>query len=196
MQGEAVAEGQSGSLQPVSAAPFRSLFARIVIALFLCVAVTTAGLVAANRYVDREVAKIPRVDVAMKPASSTAQNFLIVGSDSRAFVGDNKADEQAFGTSEDTGPPKSDTMMVLHADGAQSYAVSFPRDLQVDVPGIGKTKINAAFNAGPQKLVDTFESNFGIDINHYLQVDFQSFQTLVDAIGGISVWVPYPAQQE
>jgi anionic cell wall polymer biosynthesis LytR-Cps2A-Psr (LCP) family protein len=46
--------------------------------------------------------------------------------------------------------------MVLHADGDKTYAVSFPRDLWVDIPGKGKGKINAAYNDGPQKVVDTF----------------------------------------
>ena len=62
-------------------------------------------------------------------------NFLIIGSDTRAFV-DDETDDEAF-TDKDTddAPPRSDTMMVLHADGDNSYAVSFPRDLLVNVPG-------------------------------------------------------------
>jgi LCP family protein required for cell wall assembly len=180
----------------VTAAPLRRLVSRLAIAFLLCAIVAASAVVVANRYIDREVAKIPRVEVALKPATGSGQNFLIVGSDSRAFVGSNQAEQQAFGDTTETGPPKSDTTMVLHADGANSYAVSFPRDLVVDIPGMGNSKLNAAFNSGPQKLVDTLESNFGIDINHYLQVDFQSFQTMVDAIGGIRVWIPYPARSK
>jgi len=84
--------------------------------------------------------------------------------------------------------------MVLHADGARTYAVSFPRDLWVDIPGRGKGKINSALNEGPQKVIDTLHADFGIDVNHYVQVDFRSFQTIVDAIGGIRIWVPHPAR--
>jgi LCP family protein required for cell wall assembly len=86
--------------------------------------------------------------------------------------------------------------MVLHADGKQSYAVSFPRDLWVDIPGKGKGKINSALNDGPQQVVDTLKANFDIDVNHYVQVDFESFKTLVDAVGGIRVWIPHPTRND
>jgi LCP family protein required for cell wall assembly len=180
----------------VRVAPIRAFAYRFGIALLACAVVVTAALFAINRYIDHEVAKIPRVDVAMTPSSGSAENFLVVGSDSRAFVGDNPAANEAFGNTGDSGPPKSDTLMVLHANGDQSYAVSFPRDLWVDIPGKGKAKINSALNDGPQKVVDTLKSNFDLDINHYVQVDFQSFQTLVDAIGGISVWVPHASRSD
>ena len=58
-----------------------------------------------------------------------------------------RADYEAFSDKDtDSSPPRSDTMMVLHADGDQSFAVSFPRDLWVNIPGVGNAKINAAFN--------------------------------------------------
>ena len=82
--------------------------------------------------------------------------------------------------------------MVLHADGQASYAVSFPRDLWVDIPGRGNAKINAAYNDGPQKVVDTLKADFNIDINHYLEVNFVAFAQLVDSIGTIGVYFPAP----
>jgi LCP family protein required for cell wall assembly len=183
-------------LRWVSAAPFRRLAGRVVVSLVVCITVVAGLVVLVNRAIDDEVAKLPRVDVNLASASGSGVNYLIVGSDSRAFVGDNAAADQSFGNTSDTGPPKSDTLMVLHADGAHTYAVSFPRDLWVDVPGIGKAKINSALNNGPQNVVDTLQKNFGIDINHYVQVDFQSFSTIVDAIGGIRVWIPHPARDD
>ena len=81
-------------------------------------------------------------------------------------------------------------MMVLHADGDRSYAVSFPRDLWVDIPGQGSAKLNAAFNHGPQPVIDTIQTDFNVPINHYLEVDFESFEKIVDAIGTIPIWVP------
>jgi LCP family protein required for cell wall assembly len=180
----------------VSSAPVRRLAWRFVVSLVLCVAAVAALVVLVNRAIDDEVAKLPRVDVNLVPASSSGVNYLIVGSDSRAFVGDNAAADQAFGNESDTGPPKSDTLMVLHVDGTNSYAVSFPRDLWVDVPGHGKAKINSALNEGPQNVVDTLQKNFDLEINHYVQVDFQSFKTIVDAIGGIRVWIPHAARDD
>jgi LCP family protein required for cell wall assembly len=180
----------------VSSAPFRRLAIRFALALVLAGALVTAGVIQVNRMIDDEVAKVPRIDVELASATSGAQNYLIVGSDSRAFVGDNADEKAAFGTEADSGPPKSDTLMVMHVDGDQTYAVSFPRDLWVDIPGHGKGKINSALNDGPQNVVDTLHQNFGLDINHYVQVDFRSFKTLVDAIGGISVWVPYASRND
>ena len=87
-------------------------------------------------------------------------------------------------------------MMVLHANGDQSFAVSFPRDLWVTIPGRGAMKLNAAFNDGPQALVDTLQQNFGLGVNHYLEVDFRSFEGLVDAVGTIPVWFDYTTKDE
>ena len=48
-----------------------------------------------------------------------------------------------------------------------------------------KSRINSAYERDdPQKLVDTIYANFGIAIDHYIQVDFCAFKTLVDAVGG------------
>ena len=174
-------------------AVLRAFAGRIGLALVLCFAVVTAGVVAVNRYIDQEVSKIPRVAVVTAPVGSHGVNYLIIGSDSRAFVEDS-TDQAAFGSVSDTGPARSDTLMVLHADGDNSYAVSFPRDLWVDIPGKGKAKINAAYNDGPQKVVDMLKSNFNLDINHYLEVNFVAFSQLVNSIGTIGVYFPAPTR--
>jgi LCP family protein required for cell wall assembly len=178
-------------------AALRAFSGRIVIALVVCALVMGAAVFQINRYVDDEVAKIPRVQLATAAASSTGTNFLIIGSDTRSFVA-NEADREAF-TDKDTtvdGPARSDTMMVLHADGEDSYAVSFPRDLQVNVPGLGKQKINAAFNNGPQSVIDTLKADFDLDIQHYLEVNFKTFEDIVNAVGSVPVYFPYEARDE
>ena len=77
-------------------------------------------------------------------------NFLIIGSDSRELRSTTRPTTRRSATrTPRTRPPRSDTMMVLHANGDHSFAVSFPRDLWVDIPGKGNAKINAAFNDGP-----------------------------------------------
>ncbi len=171
-------------------ASLRPLFGRIGLAALLCVPVAVGGVVMVNRYIDDEVGKIPRIPLATAPVGPNGTNFLIIGSDSRKFV-DNAADYQAFSDKNtDSAPPRSDTMMVLHANGDSSFAVSFPRDLWVDIPGVGNAKINAAFNDGPQKVVDTLQADFNVPINHYLEVDFKTFEGIVDAIGTVPVWMP------
>ena len=95
---------------------------------------------------------------------------------------------------------RSDTIMVLRVDpDADRVAVlSFPRDLYVDIAGSGsKSRINSAYRRDdPQRLIDTIFENFGITIDHYIQVDFCAFKTLVDAVGGVAVPFEFPARDE
>jgi LCP family protein required for cell wall assembly len=169
----------------------RALFGRVGLAIVLCAAVVVASVIALNRYIDQRVDEIPRVALDTSPTTpGHGVNFLIVGSDSRKFVSD-QSEYNAFSDADtQSAPPRSDTMMVLHADGDNSYAVSFPRDLWVDIPGHGSAKLNSAFNNGPQPVIDTLQSDFNVPINHYLEVDFKSFEGIVNAIGRINIWVP------
>jgi LCP family protein required for cell wall assembly len=169
----------------------RALSGRIVIAIVLCALVMGAAVFRINSYIDDRIDEIPRVQLTVAPASSTATNFLIIGSDTRSFV-QSEADKEAFTNADTTadGPARSDTMMVLHADGDASYVVSFPRDLMVEVPGLGQQKINAAFNKGPQLVIDTLATDFNVPVNHYLEVNFKSFEEIVNAVGSVPVWIP------
>jgi LCP family protein required for cell wall assembly len=171
-------------------ASLRALLGRIGLAVVVCAAVTATGVVLVNRYIDGRVDDIPRVALTTAPVGANGTNFLIIGSDSRSFV-DNAVDYEAFSDKDtENAPPRSDTMMVLHANGDNSFAVSFPRDLWVNIPGKGEAKLNAAFNDGPQKVVDTLQSDFNVPVNHYLEVDFETFEGIVNAIGTVPVWVP------
>lgn len=156
-----------------------------------------AGIVGVNVLIDQKIASIPRVK--LKTAANTdpgsPANFLLIGSDSRAFV-QTPDQAQAFGSQATNGGQHSDTLMVIHVDPGQQtgYLVSFPRDLEVDIPGMGKQKINAAYDVGPQKVIDTLAQDFNIPIQHYFEVDFQSFQGIVDAMGGVQIYIPAPAR--
>jgi LCP family protein required for cell wall assembly len=174
---------------PLSAG--RALSGRIVIAIVVCALVMGAAVFRINSYIDDRIDEIPRVQLTTAPVSGSAVNFLIIGSDTRSFVA-NEQDAEAFTDDEVTadGPARSDTMMVLHADGDDSYIVSFPRDLWVDVPGRGGERINAAFNDGPQTVIDTLQQDFNVPINHYIEVNFKSFEDIVNAVGTVNVWIP------
>ena len=93
------------------------------------------------------------------------------------------------------GAQRSDSIMLVHTDpdrGRTSY-LSIPRDLRVDVPGHGFAKINAAYQFGGQNLaVQTVKAFTGLQINHMVVVDFQSFEQLIDALGGVTIDVPEP----
>ena len=135
------------------------------------------------------------------PADPTAKNFLITGADNGACVDPNSPFFQAFGTEgEDRVGERSDTIMVLRVDPAASRVavLSFPRDLYVTIAGAGnRARINTAYRRDePQRIIDTIYENFGVGIDHFIQVDFCTFKTLVDAVGGVSVPFVYPARDE
>jgi LCP family protein required for cell wall assembly len=57
-----------------------------------------------------------------------------------------------------------------------------------------KDKLNSAFNSGPTQLIQTIQQDFGVPIHHYIQVDFQGFKALVDAIGGVDIYFDVPSR--
>ena len=93
------------------------------------------------------------------------------------------------------GARRSDSIMLVRTDpdrGRISY-LSVPRDLRVDVPGHGFAKINAAYQfGGPDLAVRAIRDFTGLRINHVVVVDFQNFERLIDALGGVKVKVPEP----
>ena len=72
--------------------------------------------------------------------------------------------------------------MVVHVEPNQKrlLIVSFPRDLWVNMPGIGMAKIDAALGAGADTTIATLKDDFNIPINHYILVDFQAFEQIVE----------------
>lgn len=129
-------------------------------------------------------------------ADPEALNFLITGADNGACIDPDSPYAGAFADREGMGE-RSDTIMVLRVDpDADRVAVlSFPRDLYVDIAGGSSSRINSAYERDdPQRLIDTIWENFAVEIDHYIQVDFCAFKTLVDAVGGVAVPFEYPAR--
>lgn len=124
----------------------------------------------------------------------SAENFLVVGSDGRDCIDPDGPYAGAFlGEGDDIGS-RSDTMMLIRVDPAgQTAMLSFPRDLWVTIAGSnGKSRINAAFDPdNPLKLIDTIKLNFGLSVDHYINVDFCGFKDIVDAVGGVAVPFEY-----
>ena len=117
----------------------------------------------------------------------TSINILLLGVDKRSDSEDQNAD----------------VIIIAHVDliDQKIAAVSIPRDLLVEVPGIGPEKINSAYNYGikadPESKVsgvvlmrDTIESVFGVFIDGYIMVDFNGFTEVIDAMDGVVVDVP------
>jgi LCP family protein required for cell wall assembly len=178
----------------------RVLFGRFAVALAVAVPLIIGGIVGVNMFIDYKVDQIPRVSVKTAENTDAGEpaNFLLIGSDTRQFETLTPEEREAYGDPGAQGGQRSDTLMIVHVEPAEKtgFLVSFPRDLVVDIPGVGQSKINAAFNGGPQRVVDTLKQNFSIDIHHYVEVDFQSFKEIVDAMGGVPVYLRAPARDE
>jgi LCP family protein required for cell wall assembly len=90
---------------------------------------------------------------------------------------------------------RSDSLLLLRTDPGThrlSY-LSIPRDLRVEIPGYGTSKVNAANQfGGPALTIETVRQLTGLPIHHVVVVDFDGFRELIDALGGIDVNVPKP----
>ena len=75
----------------------------------------------------------------------------------------------------------------MRVGGGKNARLSIPRDTIVDIPGHGRDKINAAYAFGGAALaVQTIEQYLGIQVNHLIEVNFNNFPQLIDAMGGIT----------
>ena len=145
--------------------------------------------------------QIPRVELgqALSPQEDTlggAENYLIVGTDSAEGLDPNDPVRAQRGR---VGGLRSDTIMILHVDPASETALllSLPRDLFVPIAGTGgSARINSAINTGPERLIETVQEYFSIPINHYVQVDFAGFVSLVDTVDGVPVYFEYPTRDK
>lgn len=130
------------------------------------------------------------VTLVAGPVDMTARNFLITGSDNGACVDPDSPYADAFGNRSGLGE-RADTIMILRLDPNTnaSAVLSFPRDLWVKIAGrSSSSRINSAFNRDdPNTLVETIWNNFGVPVDHYVNVDFCAFKQIVDAVGGVRV---------
>jgi LCP family protein required for cell wall assembly len=119
------------------------------------------------------------LDPAGYPLTSV-NNILVLGSDRR------QKDSKEPGA-ETTGFGRSDTIMLIRTGGGHAARLSIPRDTVVEIPGYGMQKINAAHDiGGPALSVSVIKHWLGIPINHVVEVNFENFPQLIEAMGGVS----------
>jgi LCP family protein required for cell wall assembly len=212
-------------VQPEPMPPRRARWRRIL--LVVAAGITVLALTVAGgadllyRHYNGQITRVgirlsqpPSPPSTATPASSAAtdgastptppddgQNFLLMGSDSRDFVGGQAYNADPNSPSYVTGQ-RSDVVILLHlpSAGSQATVVSFPRDSWVELPGYvddkGVThsavhaKLNAAFAlGGAPLLVATIENLTGLHIDHFASVNFPGFKGMVNALGGVDVCI-------
>ncbi|ORW88826.1 LytTR family transcriptional regulator [Mycobacterium sp. IEC1808] len=150
-----------------------------------------AGIVGGAMWFDTTLRREQALtDYPDRPAAGRGTNWLIVGSDSRQGL--TAEQQQDLATGGDVGSSRTDTILLVHVPEFRSSTpaamVSIPRDSYVPIPGHGKDKINAAFAIGGAPLLtQTVERATGLRLDHYLEIGFGGFASVVDALGGITV---------
>lgn len=87
---------------------------------------------------------------------------------------------------------RSDTMLMITVNTRDNTVTmtSFLRDLYVQIPGYYYNRLNVPYALeGSSLLFDTMELNLGIRPDRFVEVDFDGFQTIVDIVGGVDIYV-------
>lgn len=120
----------------------------------------------------------------------SAKNYLLTGTDNNACVDPNSPYAGGIGNRQNFGE-RSDTIMIIRVNPTDNQVaiLSFPRDLWVKIAGTdARSRINTAFDKkDPNKLIRTIRENFGINVDHFVSIDFCTFKEVVDAVGGVRV---------
>ncbi len=178
---------------------------RVLIVANVLVALTVIGVAGAYGYVHWRLGQIHTKHLSALTAPGTSGSggagknqpftLLIVGSDSRAALS-NSADNTQFGGTANVGGQRSDTIILVRVvpKTHQLMMLSIPRDLWGPIPGHGSNRINSAFDTGANLLIQTIQADLGVPINHYVEVNFDTFRDISNAVGGVSFYFPTPAK--
>ncbi len=151
-------------------------------------------------YINHEIHRIDvrgLTDVPSTGADAGTENILMVGSTDRCAL---TVQNAAYGLcSEGVNGVNSDVVMILHLNPATHSVsiLSIPRDLFIpNARTTGANKIDAALYQGPSQLVAAINEDFGIPIQHYVVLNFDSFANVVNALGGVKMYFPEPVYDE
>ncbi|RKQ91718.1 LytR family transcriptional attenuator [Solirubrobacter pauli] len=112
---------------------------------------------------------------------TSPNTILVLGSDART------KDSKEPGAQKIGQASRSDSILLLRIGGGHNATLSIPRDTVVDIPGHGRSKINAAYAiGGPALAIRTVEGFLGVQVNHLIEVNFENFPQLIDALGGVT----------
>jgi LCP family protein required for cell wall assembly len=187
--------------EPPAARRRRRRRSPLPLTILLAALVGVVGTTGVLRAADRRTAAVERIggmEAVLAANDGPAENFLLVGSDSRENADPSSPDFGGIGDEAEVTGRRSDTIMVLRREkGGGAALLSLPRDLWVEIAGTGNhNRINSAYNEGPERLAATVTNALGIPINHYVEVDFEGFKDIVDAIGGVVICVDYATRDD
>lgn len=165
------------------------LLIRGAIALGVVVVLVVGGVAGDYFYLG---SLLKRQHIGHLQSSGSSENILLIGSTTRCGL---TTQNIAFGLCATTTGVNSDIVMIVHLDPVTHSVslLSIPRDTFVPNARVeGANKIDAALYQGPTQLVAAIEEDFGIPINHYVELNFDTFQGVVNALGGVRMYFPMP----
>jgi LCP family protein required for cell wall assembly len=147
-------------------------------------------------YLNHEIHRIDLKNLTSAPVKGDdagTENILMIGSTDRCAL---TVQNAAYGLcSQGVNGVNSDVVMILHLNPATHSVsiLSIPRDLFVpNARSDGANKIDAALYQGPDQLIAAIEEDLGIPIQHFVELNFDSFINVVQALGGIKMYFPEP----
>lgn len=164
----------NGREQPVKKKKHKILRRFLAVVIVLLLALTALWYVSVSYLYDK-VEYAPTDILAEEPMKEEGvTNILLIGNDSRENGGDGRSDAM---------------ILVSISNRTQTiYLTSLLRDIYVEIPGHESNRLNAAYAfGGPELLLETIKQNFDIEVNRYVQVNFQAFANLIDAVGGVDL---------
>ncbi len=158
--------------------------------MILAVVVVAVGAVAGDYFYLNSL--VHRVTVKNESVRyNNTENILLVGSTSRCVLA---VQNKAYGLcSQGVTGVNSDVVMIVHLDftAKRVTLLSIPRDVFVpNARTTGANKIDAALYQGPSQLVSAIQNDFGVPINHYIELNFDTFASVVNVLGGINMYFP------
>ncbi|MEV8374839.1 LCP family protein [Kribbella sp. NPDC056861] len=171
---------------PVRPKKRRNWFARII---GLVVLLFVLSLICIPLFAWGKINKVDAFPTGDRPADTPGTTYLLVGSDSREGL--SRAERAKLHTGKAAGQ-RTDSILLLHVpESGPTALISLPRDSYVPIPGHGKNKLNAAFAFGGQQLlIQTVENVSGLRVDHYVEIGFGGFASIVDSLGGIEMCLP------
>ena len=164
------------------------LFGAVVV---LLASVSVASGTLLLRQADASLTRIEGPELDVVAATSTANSFLIVGSDSRAGLSDADRAELTLGNF--TGQQSDTLIYVAISDDRETVTlVSIPRDLLVFEEDGEPRKLTDLFAGGPDPLVRALRSNLGLPVNHFAMVSLGGFIDIVRTLGTVEVCLERP----
>lgn len=164
----------NGSEQSAKKKKHKGIRRFLTVVVVLLLAVTALWYVTVSKLYDK-MEYAPTEILADEPMKEDGvTNILLIGNDSRQGGEDGR----------------SDAMILVSISNRTKtiYMTSLLRDIYVEIPGHESNRLNAAYAfGGPELLLETIKQNLDIEVNRYVQVNFQAFANLIDAVGGVEL---------